>query len=54
MSNYAHYCLQKLKILPSTFLNMDEQEMAFVIASIQVRVEAEMKENKKLKRKGKH
>lgn len=51
-SNYAHYVLQKLHILPSIFLEMDEQEKAFVIASCEIRVENEKKEIKKIKRKG--
>lgn len=45
--------LQKLHILPSVFLEMDDQEKAFVIASCDVRVEGEKKEAKKMKRRGK-
>jgi len=40
--------LQKLYILPSVFANMDIQERAFVIASIQARLEAEEKARKKV------
>jgi hypothetical protein len=43
--------LQKLHILPSVFLNLDEQEKAFVIASIKVRIETEKEAAKKAKKK---
>ena len=42
--------LQKLHILPSVFVEMDEQEKAFVKASIQLRIEAEKAQEKKLKK----
>ena len=51
MFNYAHYALQKLHILPSVFAAMDEQEKAFLIASIQVRIAKEKEEAKKVKAK---
>ena len=51
MAGYAYYALHKLRILPSTFLNMDENEKAFVIASIQIRVEKEKAEARKMKKK---
>ncbi len=38
-----HYALEKLHILPSTFANMGRAERALVIASIQLRVQAEQK-----------
>ena len=37
-----------LHILPSVFLNMDEQERAFVVASVRLKVEAEKKEQRRL------
>ncbi len=40
----AHYALQKLHILPSVFCEMEQEEKAFVIASIEKRIEAEKKE----------
>lgn len=43
MANYAYYCLHKLKILPSVFLDMENQEKAFVIAAINKKVEADKK-----------
>ena len=46
----AHYALQKLHILPSTFANMSMEEQAFIIASIQVRIDNEKSEIEKLKR----
>ncbi len=48
-ANYAYYALLKLRILPSVFLQMDEQEKAFVIASIQLKIEQEKKEERKMK-----
>ncbi|HAB60565.1 MAG TPA: hypothetical protein DCE48_07655 [Lachnospiraceae bacterium] len=53
-SNYAHYCLHKFHILPSEFINLDDNEKAFVIASIRVKIEDEKKEQEKAKRKSKH
>lgn len=44
----AHYALQKLHILPSTFCEMEQSEKAFVIASIEKRVESEKEQEKKL------
>lgn len=49
MAGMAHFCLQKLHILPSVFLNLDEQEKAFVIASIQLKIEADKKAAEKVK-----
>ncbi|MDE5995682.1 MAG: hypothetical protein K2G56_02060 [Eubacterium sp.] len=50
-ANYAHFALQKLHILPSQFLNMDTQEKAFVIASINIRIDKEKEAEKQAKRK---
>lgn len=50
-ANYAYYCLHKLRLLPHDFLALDPYERAFVIAAIDVRVESEQKEQRKLKRK---
>lgn len=41
---YAHYALQELHILPSVFLEMNQKERAFVIASIKQRSEDNKKE----------
>ena len=51
MANYAFYCLHKLKITPRQFEEMDMYEKAFIIASIDIRVESEKKEAKKTKGK---
>lgn len=40
----------KLHILPSVFLGMDEQERAFVIASVRTKLEAEKKERRRLEK----
>ena len=50
MAAYAYYALHKLRILPSTFLAMEREEKAFVIASIQLRAEKEEKERRKVER----
>lgn len=52
-ANYAYYALHKLHILPSVFLNMDEQEKAFVIAAIKIKIDNDKKEERKLKSKAK-
>lgn len=46
----AYYALHKLKIRPVTFLEMDEYEKAFIFASIELRIEAEKKAAKEMKR----
>lgn len=51
MATYAHYCLQKLRILPRQFDEMDSREKAFVIASIKCRIESDKREANKAKRK---
>lgn len=45
----AHYALQKLRILPSVFCEMDQKEKAFIIGSIEKRVEAEQEERENAK-----
>ena len=44
MAGYAHYCLHEFNWTPSFFIELDENEKAFVIASIDVKVEKEMEE----------
>ena len=46
-ANYAYYALLKLHILPSVFLEMEEEEKAFVIAAIDLKIENDKKEKKK-------
>ena len=41
-------------MLPSEFTNLDDNEKAFIIASIRVKIEDEKKEQDKAKRKSKH
>ncbi|MCI9072802.1 MAG: hypothetical protein HFH80_08390 [Lachnospiraceae bacterium] len=52
-ANYAYYALHKLHILPRQFLNMDEEEKAFVIAAIRVKVKNDKEKEKEAKRKSK-
>ena len=53
MANYAYYCLHKLKITPRQFEEMDKYEKAFIIASIDIKMENEKKQEKKAKSKRK-
>lgn len=47
-ANYAYYALHKLHILPSQWVALEEEEKAFIIACIDVRVEEEKKEAKRI------
>jgi hypothetical protein len=47
----AHFCLQKLHILPSTFVDLSKQDRAFIIASCLIRAENEKKQADKAKKK---
>lgn len=51
MANVAHFCLQKLHLLPSEFYRLPLREKAFVIASIQLRIESEKDAMKKAKKR---
>ena len=53
MTNYAYYCFHKLNLLPSQFDALPIREKAMVIAFIKVRIEAEEKEQAKLKKASK-
>ncbi len=53
MANFAFYALHKLRIKPSEFLEMDDYEKAFVIASIQIRNDEEEKQHKELEKQSK-
>lgn len=52
-ANYAYYALHKLKILPSAFIAMSEEEKAFIMAAIDVYVEEDKKRIKEAERKAK-
>nr|DAL80850.1 MAG TPA: hypothetical protein [Caudoviricetes sp.] len=47
--NYAHFALQRLRILPSDLNNMSQRERAFIYASIDLRVEEEKREAAKVR-----
>lgn len=49
----AHFCLQKLHILPSKFLRLPIKDRAFIIASIQARIDSEKKAAREAKAKAK-
>lgn len=53
MATYAHYCLHKFKKWPSEFDALEDEEKAFVIASIDIKVEAEKKKQKEIESKTK-
>ena len=48
-----HYCIQKLRWKPREYLELSDKEKAFLVASIELRIESEKKEAEKAKRKGK-
>lgn len=50
-ANYAYFCLHKLNLLPSQFLNLSRQEKAFVIAAIDIKVANEKKEISRSRKK---
>ncbi|NBK18611.1 hypothetical protein D7Y41_27520 [Anaerotruncus sp. 1XD22-93] len=49
-ANYAYYCLHKLHIRPNQYLRMDDQEKAFIIAAIRIKLEKEKKAAQKAER----
>ena len=53
MANYAYYCLHRLKMLPSQFLEMDDEEKAFVIAAIDIKAAEDRKRAKEMERRRK-
>lgn len=52
-ANYAYYALHEFHILPSDFLGLDDYELAFVIAAIDIRVDKEKKKQAEIERKAK-
>ncbi len=40
-------------MLPSQYMNLDDEEKAFVIAAIQVKIESDKKKQKEMERKAK-
>ena len=47
----AYYCLHELPLTPSAFYALPRRERAFIIAAIDVRVEAEKRKQKEIERK---
>lgn len=47
-ANYAYYCLHEFHWVPSRFVNMAENEKAFVIAAIDIRLEKEKADRKRM------
>lgn len=43
----AHFALHKLHILPGQLLELPREELAFIYASVDIRVEAEREAQKK-------
>ena len=50
-ANIAYYFLHELHLTPSAFYALPRRERAFIIAAIDVRVEAEKKKQKEIERK---
>ena len=53
MANFAFYALHKLRIKPFEFLEMDDYEKAFVIASIQIKCDEDAKQAKEMEKQSK-
>lgn len=49
-ANIAYYCLHKLHRWPHEFLELDVQEQAYVVAAVQLKLEKERKEAKRVKK----
>lgn len=49
-ANIAYYCLHKLKILPFQFLRLNINERAFIVAAIEIKIEEEKKQEKKIRK----
>lgn len=49
-SNYAHYALHKLHILPSAFADMPIRERAFLYASIDLQIKEEKRAQNRIKK----
>lgn len=49
-ANIAYYCLHKLHKWPHEFLSLDRYEQAVVIASIQIKLEADKKQQRSMRR----
>ncbi|MEW4414425.1 hypothetical protein [Clostridium sp. AN503] len=49
-ANIAYYCLHKLHRWPHEFLDLEVQEQAYVVAAVQMKMEQERKEGKKMKK----
>lgn len=47
---YVHYALHKLRIRPSEFVTMDEQEKAFIFASIIIKAKQDKEQEREVKR----
>ena len=46
------YAVLNMSYTPSQWINLSQKERAFIIASIQIKLEEEKKANKKASRKG--
>lgn len=50
---YAYYALHKLRIRPSEWINMDENEKAFIIAAINEKAKEEERLRREAERRAK-
>lgn len=51
-ANIAYYCLHKLHKWPHEFLILDIQERAYVVAAVEMKIEADKKRAKEAKKAG--
>lgn len=52
-TNYAYYCFHQINMLPSQFISLSTEDKAAIIAFIDIKVERDKKEQKKMKGKAK-
>ncbi|RKW36743.1 MAG: hypothetical protein D8H95_44825 [Lachnospiraceae bacterium] len=50
-ANYAYYCLHKFHWEPSKFVEMTEEEKAFIVAAIDIKAKNDKKDADELKSK---
>lgn len=50
-ANIAYYCLHKLHKWPHEYLELDVQEQAYVVAAVELKLDADKKAAKKAKKR---
>lgn len=49
-SVYAYYCLHEFHLLPTQYINLSENERAFIIAAIDIKIKQEKEARDKARR----